>query len=251
MTKKKGKNSDSLLIGLGLGFLIAIGILVYLTVYAKTAKGSFQLSSKSVIPKVRQEKKMDANKINSPATSMAISTKLSPDELSSLTNMTQTLFQFTQADAKLQDLIRYLESTGQKPAVVNNSNADTGEMAIVRTGSPLVGTRYFHAQYFADENQKGFVQHMSFEMKPGSKSMEAAVSAVQNNFQNLPDPTTKTPDFMQWNLPGGQILWVKKMAANDLKDNPFNAYTPDDVGTVQVAVELEIHEGHDGHEHSH
>ncbi|MBC7464419.1 MAG: hypothetical protein H7256_00365 [Bdellovibrio sp.] len=206
---------------------------------AKQTLGLMQLSSSAV--KEPSAKSNDAKDKITAKNSNSNASYLSAAEMTSLSDMTQTLYQYTQADARLQDLLRFLESTGQKPTVVNNSNADTGEMAIVRTGSPLPGTRYFHAQYFSDENKKSFVQHMSFELKSGGESMASAVAAVESNFKNLPAPATKTPDFMQWNLPNGQIVWIKKLAANDLKDNPFNAYTSDDVGTVRVAVELEIH----------
>ncbi len=177
------------------------------------------------------------------------SADLSADELASLAKMTLTLFNFTQADSRLGDLLQFLEGAGQKPLVVNNSNADTGEMAIVRTGSPLPGTRYFHAQYFSDAGDKGFVQHMSFELKSAPGAMNSAEVAVQNNFPNLPNPSRRTADYIQWDLPNGQILWIKKLAATDLKDNPFNAYTAGDVGTIRVAVELEIHDDQASHNH--
>lgn len=177
------------------------------------------------------------------------SADLSADELASLAKMTLTLFNFTQADSRLQDLLQFLEGSGQKPVVVNNTNADTGEMAIVRTGSPLPGTRYFHAQYFSDAGENGFVQHMSFELKSGPGAMTSAEVAVQNNFPNLPNPKRRTADYIQWDLPNGQILWIKKLAAIDLKDNPFNAYTAGDVGTIRVAVELEIHDDQASHSH--
>ena len=51
-----------------------------------------------------------------------------------------------------------------------------------------------------------------------------------------------------------QLLWKLadtlrgKMDADDLRDDPFNAYGPGDVGTVRVAIEAEIHdEADDGH----
>ena len=177
------------------------------------------------------------------------SADLTADELASLAKMTLTLFNFTQAESRLQDLLQFLEGSGQKPVVVNNSNADTGEMAIVRTASPLPGTRYFHAQYFSDAGEKGFVQHMSFELKSGPGAMTSAEVAVQNNFPNLPNPRRRTADYVQWDLPNGQILWIKKLATNDLKDNPFNAYTAGDLGTIRVAVELEIHDDQASHSH--
>ena len=38
------------------------------------------------------------------------------------------------------------------------------------------------------------------------------------------------------------------MNLEDLKDDPFNAYTQNDVGTIRMAIEMEIHgEEHDSH----
>ncbi len=56
-------------------------------------------------------------------------------------------------------------------------------------------------------------------------------------------------DYVLWKTGNGRIVYVQKMALKDLKDNPFNAYTKDDVGTIKVAVELDIHDAGHNHEH--
>lgn len=171
----------------------------------------------------------------------------SKTDLASLEDMSRTLFQFTRPDSRLADLVQYLDSSRQQPLVTHNSNPDSGDMVIVRTKSPLPGTRYFHAQYFSDENNNSFVQHMSFEFKPGPTAMNDAVSAVEKAFPDLPSPKIQNGNFVQWDVPGGYVLWIKKMQSNDLQDDPFNAYTDEDVGTVRVAMELEIHGDEDHH----
>jgi hypothetical protein len=187
-----------------------------------------------------------SEKIESQTSAIVARNPILKTEKASLEDMSRTLFQFTQPESRLSDLVQYLESSQQQPIVAQNSNPDTGDMVIVRTRNPLPGTRYFHAQYFADENQKGFVQHMSFEFKPGASAMTDAVDAVHKAFPDLPAPKTQNKDFIQWDIPGGYILWVKKMGTDDMQDDPFNAYTEDDIGTVRVAMELEIH-GNDDH----
>ena len=52
----------------------------------------------------------------------------------------------------------------------------------------------------------------------------------------------QTPDFVKWDLDEHRIIWVKKMGAEDLRDDPFNAYTAADIHTIRVAVEPEIHD---------
>lgn len=166
-----------------------------------------------------------------------------------LKDMAQTLSQYTRPETRLRDLVEYLQRTHQEPIVVTQSNPATGEMAIVRTKSPLPGTRYFHAQYMTNENQQSFVQHMSFEYEPGATSMEDARTAIQNAFPSLGSPKEQKDGYYRWDLNETYIVWIKKMGPEDLQDDPFNAYTPEDVGTVRVAIEVEIHGDDDEHSH--
>lgn len=156
----------------------------------------------------------------------------------SLTEMTSTLARFAKPRADLRDLLDTIQD--QQPVITHDSNSVTGEMAIVRTKKPLPGTRYFHAQFFNNEDGQPFVQHMSFEFKPGPTAMADAVQAVHSAF-GVQSPETQREGYAKWDLPDGHILWVKKMDRDDLKDDPFNAYSDSDVGTVRVVLEAEIH----------
>lgn len=186
-------------------------------------------------------KESPASSANSNSISKANSGPGSSAEKKALDSMSQTLYQFTRPDSRLADLIQYLDGSRQNPQIARNSNPHTGDMVIVRTRSPLSGTRYFHAQYFADENNKSFIQHISFEYKPSPTAFQEAIQSLKKAFPHLPDPKVQTPDFTQWSLDDGYVLWVKRMKSDELQDDPFNAYSPDDVGTVRVAMELEIH----------
>lgn len=162
-----------------------------------------------------------------------------PDK--SLEAMGHTLGQIGQPSFTLNGLLEDLQRSGQQPLVVHDENPDSGEMLIVRTKSPLPGTRYFHAQYFTDESGERFVQHMSFEFKPGADSMSEAISTVERNFAGLSRPVVQRPDYVKWKLDNHYIVWIKRMAAADLQEDPFNSYSLSDDGTIRVAVELEIH----------
>ncbi len=161
--------------------------------------------------------------------------------------MTKTLAEFSKPESHVKDLVQMLQFQDQAPVVTRNQNPDTGEMLIVRTQNPVEGTRYFHAQYFSDESGKGFVQHMSFEFQPGSEAMKLATEAVEKSFPQLGSPQIRREDFISWVLDENHILWIKQLSAKDLEEDPFNAYSPADVGTVRVAVEMEIHGGSDHH----
>lgn len=193
-------------------------------------------------PKVVDNFAFDSKTVNKPAHPAA---KTNPEqarrqELQSLKDMSKTLFVATQTPRKMKELIEFLRVTRQEPVVSRDSNADTGDMIIVRTKSPFPGTRYFHAQYFADNGKEPFVQHMSFEYKPGPKAFDDAQKAVSSAFPKLGKPTIKNRDFIQWPAENGYVVWIKRMGRRDLEDDPFNAYTPNDIGTIRIAIELDI-----------
>lgn len=158
--------------------------------------------------------------------------------------MTHVLAVYASADKSLEALVENLRQDRQEPYMVRDANEYTGEMMIVRTKSPIPGTRYFHAQYFTDENKTRFPQHMSFEFRPHAEAMNQAIAAVRESFPGLGNPEQQSNDFIQWDLGNGHVLWVKRLGPDDIEENPFNAYTPDDLGSIRVAVELRL-EGHD------
>jgi hypothetical protein len=172
---------------------------------------------------------------------------LSPEEhkevIASLNKMSGILAQFTSDQKSLEDLVATLKAQKQEPFIVKDKNEYTGEMIIVRTKNPPTGTRYFHAQYFTDESKERFVQHMSFEFRPSATAMDDAIKAVHTAFPNLGSPETQNHDFIQWNLGTGQVLWLKRLGQDDIIENPFNAYSESDIGSIRIAVELEL-EGH-------
>lgn len=214
-------------------------------VSADEARALGQLPVPPVIPpgvKLVDDVVFESETVNSPVHPAA---RQDPEqarrqELRSLQDMTKTLFVATQTPRKMNELIEFLRTSRQEPVVTTDSNADTGRMTIIRTKAPFPGTRYFHAQYFSDEGGQPFVQHMSFEYRPGAKAFDEARSAVKKSFPQLGKPTFQNRDFVQWSVGEGYVVWIKRMGRRDLEDDPFNAYTPNDIGTIRVAIELDI-----------
>lgn len=157
---------------------------------------------------------------------------------SSAKQMTSLLAETVSTEKNLDTLVSDLKKQNQEPYLVHDKNPYTGEMTIVRTKSPLPGTRYFHAQYFTDENGKSFAQHVSFELRGSPEAMANAMKIVEESFPGLGKPSEETRDFVQWELPNGYVVWIKRLDQQDLTNNPFNAYTPADVGSIRIAVEL-------------
>lgn len=165
----------------------------------------------------------------------------------SLIQNSQIMKDFAIEQTHSDDLVEKLREYEAQPLVMNDKNPYTGSMKVVRTRSPFPGTRYFHAQYFDNEEGDQYVQHMSFEFRPGDQSFEAVKKSIKATFK-LGSPLENKEDFISWRQGEDYIIWIKKMNLKDMKDDPFNAYTKEDIGTIRVAKELEIHDqGHSFH----
>ena len=190
------------------------------------------------IQKIEPEKTVES--ISNTSSSNALFVAQNKDE-ESLSLMTQILKDSLPLEKESQDLVRELEKNQLSPELARDTNPYTGDMMIVRTKRNLPGTRYFHAQYFVGEDGKEFLQHMSFEFKGGAGAFDRAISAAQT-LANLGTPVKKTKDFVQWNISENREVWIKVMGEKDLIDDPYNAYTKADIGTIRLAVEKKIHD---------
>ncbi|MBY0384466.1 hypothetical protein K2X05_04835 [bacterium] len=158
---------------------------------------------------------------------------------------TMTLFlkqSILQPDLKLT--LQRLQTLQTSPSYSQDSNPDTGSFYIIRTDKPLKGTRYFHAQYFSDHQQKPFLQHMSFEIPPGKTSFAFAAETVKSIFPKLSIPSLQQDGFMMWKWQAGYNVWIQRLSTEDLLADPFNAYTAEDEGTVRIAIELDQPQEH-------
>lgn len=187
-------------------------------------------------------------------TEMQLGPMKSQDQQKNLESMVEVLMLYSKEEAKLSTLLSYLTQSEQAPFVVQDSNIWTDGMILVRTQKPFLGTRYFHAQYFYGESVDPFLQHMSFEFRPGSDSMRRAVEAISAHKDRVGDPYIVKDDFVAWRMKSPLQIYVKKMGCMDLEYHPYNAYTARDIGTIKVAVEIDPHmeeeEGvESGHDH--
>lgn len=157
--------------------------------------------------------------------------------------LARKLFEFSRRQSSLEQLVMYLKSTSQEPEIARDHNSATGEMTIVRSLHPLPGTRYLHVQYFANEDgSQRFLQHLSFEVPPGPQALEEASRALEAAIPGLGQPIVRNDVLVEWDLGDGYVVWAKKLGARDLSDNPWNAYTSADLGSVRVAIELKPEE---------
>ena len=159
----------------------------------------------------------------------------------SLAEFNDILFNLATDNIDVEELKEALTNKGLSITVANDSNEHTGSMSIIRTNNTLPGTRYFHAQVFKNENGDSIVQHMSFEYRPGKNAFEQAVASAKVQFKLNRKPDVSSEGFASWSLKSGHTIWIKRMEKADLQNDPFNAYSDADIGTIKVAKELEIH----------
>lgn len=168
---------------------------------------------------------------------------VSKEERAALLDLTSVMNTFTvdEAPGGMTNLIDSLKQKKLSPYIMKDENPYTGSMSIVRTKSTLPGTRYFHAQLFKDEQGNDFVQHVSFEFKPGPNAFNAAKAALMKQFKITSAPTIDKEGFTSWAV-GPYSVWVKAQTLEDFKNDAFNAHDSSDVGAVRAAAELEIHD---------
>ena len=167
----------------------------------------------------------------------------------SLVSLSSVISEFGKKDIEVGNITKRLKVMGLSPVVALDKNEDTGDMHTIRTKNSLPGARYFHAQIFTGKEGKQFVQHMSFEYRPGKQAFAQGVATAIREFGLSEKAVVQKDGFYSWNTFDGYVVWVKRMTAEDLKSDPFNAYSRKDIGTIRIAKEIEIHGQDEGHEH--
>jgi len=167
--------------------------------------------------------------------------KLEAKERVALLSFTEIFDEFVESQQGVETLIADLKARKTAPYLMRDENPYTGTLKVVRTKNTLPGTRYFHAQIFKDEEGLDFVQHMSFEFRPGDASFDGVKAALMKSLGITGSPTMQKDGFISWKK-GAYSIWAKRMGLEDFKNNTFNAHEKKDVGTIWVAMELEIHD---------
>lgn len=163
-------------------------------------------------------------------------------EIASLGRYSKALYLFSSSEQRPEFLVKKLSDAGLKPLVVQDFNEFTGKMIVVRTDETLPGTRYFHAQYFEDENKQPFLQHMSFEFRPNEKSLDEAVTEIKKAFPpSLGEPQYCIKNYAAWEH-GDYTVHCKRLTKEDIEnDDPNRARSEEDINAVKCSVEQNPH----------
>ncbi len=168
-------------------------------------------------------------------------------DLKSLNFMLDILFDYSIGipSKNVELLEKFLEASNLSPSVATESNPFTGSLTLVRNFKNLRGTRYFLAQYTGDDQDtkpKDFeLEHMSFEFRPGPKSLAFAKNAVQKRNPLNGKPYIERENLIAWQLMRGYHVYVMVLSEDDIDHNPYNVYFPSDVGTIKIAIEKDPH----------
>lgn len=145
-----------------------------------------------------------------------------------------------------EELIEFFKENGLSPKVSRDSNPYTGSMTMIRTEKGFEGSRYYHAQFFTDETGNSYLQHLSTEFRPGPQAFETVQALMEKTYGVSDGKLSRDGNFIQYALNDNgveRVLWIKKMDQSDFDNALFNAYDPKtDMGTIRVAIELEIHD---------
>ncbi len=149
-----------------------------------------------------------------------------------------------------QELITFFEEEKLAPEMSVDTNESTGTMKMIRTRKSMPGARYFHAQYMGDDPEHTFLQHFSYEYIPGPNSLQKVIQSAEGTFPLANKKIHRDGDFITYDIgdDGQYELSIEKATWESLKDDPYNAHTKEDIGTIITRIELKIHD--DGDDHS-
>ena len=165
---------------------------------------------------------------------------LSRKELASVETLLRS-FQLGRGREALNKLVRHLRTQGLDPLIAKDSNPSTGQMLNIRTSEALEGTKHFHAVYVEDEsrNKDPFPQHLSFETRATADCMAKAEQLLKKVYgAQLGEPVRRRGDeWVEWKV-GDYSVWIHRLGLDDIRHDPFNARTLEDLGNCKAAIEL-------------
>lgn len=171
-------------------------------------------------------------------------TPLNDQEIKSVSRLTSFFGKLSTAKtSSVQGVVNNIKALGLTPQKTIDENPYTGRLTIIRTANALQGTRYLHVQMPGINPKDEFVQHMSFQIRPGKDSFDKAVAMMQKSLPKGSKIQEQSSEFVKWSIEGGKEARVEILNTMDqLHSSKYDAVSKDDLGTVKVTVEIAIHE---------
>ena len=220
---------------------------------SKKAMDKLSKKDKKVLDKNTSSDSVKKSADNDQIDELEVPSKIPETDEESLAHYTKVLRFASTKNNSPDKMIEHLEALEIAPRKKVEESEEAGSVTFIRTQKSLKGTKYFHAQYVGDDDNST-LEHMSFNLRPGSDSFQNALNIIENEFKVSTKGKLKfnKPDAKGWSLDNGYIVWVKTLKKEDLNTDLFNAYSESDIGSVRVVVELDIHpagDDHSGHDH--
>jgi hypothetical protein len=167
-----------------------------------------------------------------------------PEYRKSLAKMARILAAPFKEDLDHQSFLELLKENNLEPIVRDRNDPDLGRIIHIRTKNSLPGTRYLQARFQNTPDGQTVASYITFDYRPGEKSVEQAHSEVSKWLGLKAKPKVQKEGYRLSDAPNCHIVWTKEMSCEDLKNHQFNAYDcKSDTGTIQVMYESDIHCG--------
>lgn len=174
---------------------------------------------------------------------------LTNTEIQSVVEITKAMSKAIALDLTSHQFMKMISDTLKlQPQFLDEGTSSIGSFVTVRTHNSLEGTRYLHAQFTGEKNKADFLQHASFQVRPGPDSFKKAVEALDEVLPKNKKVKETSGDYVLYSSGDGYVAWVKVADMEDLQSNDYNKASPKDVGTIIVTIEQEIH-GDEEHSH--
>lgn len=162
------------------------------------------------------------------------------EETQSLKSIFTQISKINLEESTLKELSKSFDKIDLETEFTVDRNELTGNFFFLKSKNQIPGTRYLHGQ-LVGEGSKKFIQHLSFEYKGQGKSFNESISIAQSLIGNDQKPSVISENYIQWKISETHILWVKRLTEQELLDDPIYPHSKEDLGTIKIAIEQEIH----------
>lgn len=147
-----------------------------------------------------------------------------------------------------QALVAELQTLGLEPRPTFTNSDSAGRITVVSTQESVdPNTRYFWAQFRgSNDGAEEFMQIMTFEFRPGPTAMDEAQAMVKKIFALERAPDYSSAVAVSWDINEFYEVLINTINEAHLKNGVMDRqYTTEDLGVIQVTVQVKVDDGHD------
>jgi hypothetical protein len=165
--------------------------------------------------------------------------------------MQETFREALKEESSIEELVTILKDFESLPSINREGDESFGHVYSISLKKAFPGTRNFYAQYESSPGSAPRVQRISYELPPGPESVIKAREFF-DTIDGVERVVEEGEEFGRVQYKDGRHCWYKVMDEEWIaQPNPINAYSKDDIGTVVIVCEDDIHPHMDGNEDGH